>query len=418
MVIYSLVQSARPFYEWAMGQTHFIPLFGFATIVFGLLLIITAKRRADHHFDRLMQGFNTLTEKLNEAEKLGQFGSFTYDFKKGFSFWSEEMYHLFGLYPRQGAPTIDKVVELTDERDRATAKEAWEHAVKQPGPFAFRFRVTPKDLSTRYIRVQGKSTLDAEHQPMRIEGIAHDITKEVEVDRAKTEFVSLASHQLKTPLTAIGWLAEGLLSGNKGPLAEEQRKYVESIHETNRQMIAIINDLLNVSRIELNVLEVIPEEMDLIAFTKSMVEELRHAALEKGVAISEKYESELPRFYADKNLMRLILQNLLTNAIKYTLAGGSVEVELSHGSKEDKIFIRVSDTGIGIPKAAQGKMFEKLFRAENAQRKVVDGTGLGLYTIKTVVEKVHGAITFDSIEGKGTNFYVTLPAVWEKSAAQ
>lgn len=365
-----------------------------------------------------MQGFNTLTEKLNEAEKLGQFGSFTYDFKKGFSFWSEEMYHLFALYPRQSAPTIDKFIEFTDERDRVVAKDAWERAVKQPGPFSFRFRVTPKDLSTRYIKVQGRSTLDTEHQPMRIEGIAHDVTKEVEVDRAKTEFVSLASHQLKTPLTAIGWLAEGLLSGNKGPLSEEQHKYVASIHETNRQMIAIINDLLNVSRIELNVLEIIPEEMDLTAFTKAMVDELRHSAQEKGVEIREKYESELPRFVADKNLMRLIVQNLLTNAIKYTLAGGFVEVELSHGSKEDKVFLRVSDSGIGIPKAAQSKMFEKLFRAENAQRKVVDGTGLGLYTIKTVIDKVNGAITFDSIEGKGTNFYVTLPAVWEKSAAQ
>ena len=383
----------------------------------GLLLILTANRRANRRFDHLMGGFNTVTAKLNEAEKFGQFGSFTWDFQGGFSFWSEEMFMLFGLVPKQSAPSIEKVITLTHEKDRGLAKESWEKAQTQPGDFSIpSFRVILPSGQIRCLRIQGTTTLGSDKKTQRIQGIAHDVTKEMEVDRAKTEFVSLASHQLKTPLTAVGWLAEGLLSGDKGPLSPEQQTYISSIHETNRQMIAIVNDLLNVSRIELNVLDVRPEDINIVEFGKNMVDGLRHSAREKNITINEKYEEGLPLLHADKNLLRMIFQNLLTNAIKYTLAGGSVEMEISHGRDDGKIFLRVADTGIGIPKAAREHMFEKLFRADNAQKTVVDGTGLGLYVIKTIIERVHGGITFESTEGKGTTFYVTLPNIWQRSS--
>jgi signal transduction histidine kinase len=401
--------------EWT-SSPNFILYVSEILAIGGVISFLLGNWRANRRFNRLMLGFNTVTAKLNEAEKFGHFGSFTWDFQGGFNFWSEEMFALFGLISRQNAPTIDKVIAMTHEKDRKVAEESWERAQAQPGDFTIpAFRVVLSTGEIRYLRIQGSTTLGPDKKPQRIQGIAHDITKEMEVDRAKTEFVSLASHQLKTPLTAVGWLAEGLITGDKGALTPEQQTYVQSIHETNRQMIAIVNDLLNVSRIELNVLDVRPEDLNIVEFAKSMVDGLRHSAREKNVTINEKYEEGLPQVMADKNLLRMIFQNLLTNAIKYTLPGGSVELEVSHGSDNGKTFIRVADSGIGIPKAAREHIFEKLYRADNAQKTVVDGTGLGLYIIKTIIERVHGGITFDSIEGKGTTFYVTLPNVWIRS---
>jgi signal transduction histidine kinase len=396
---------------------QFAVYLGGVLMVVGLLLFVTANWRANRRFDHLMAGFNTVTAKLNEAEKFGQFGSFTWDYMSGYNFWSEEMFMLFGLVPKQSAPSIEKVISITYEKDRGMVQQFWTKAQTQPGDFAIpSFRVILQTGQIRYLRVQGSTTLGTDKKPQRIQGIAHDVTKEMEVDRAKTEFVSLASHQLKTPLTAVGWLAEGLLSGDKGPLTAEQQTYVSSIHETNRQMIGIVNDLLNVSRIELNVLDVRPEDLNIVEFSKNMVDGVRHSARDKSITIKETYEEGLPRVLADKNLLRMIFQNLLTNAIKYTLAGGNVEIEISHGRDDGKFFMRVTDTGIGIPKNAREHMFEKLFRADNAQKTVVDGTGLGLYVIKTIIERVHGGISFESTEGKGTTFYVTLPNIWQRSA--
>jgi signal transduction histidine kinase len=270
----------------------------------------------------------------------------------------------------------------------------------------------------RYMRFEGKSTIDV-HKAISIQGVAHDITREVEVDRAKSEFVSLASHQLKTPLTAIGWLAEGLLSGDKGSLNAEQKKYVENIHTTDRQMMAMVNDLLNVSRIELGTLQLRPEDIAVHAFAQSVVDEQKVVAEEKHVQLTLNFEDNLPTMHADKNLLRMIFQNLLSNAIKYTPEGGLVTFAIARGGgTRDAIFLTVTDTGIGIPKDEQDKVFSKLHRAKNAQAKVPDGTGLGLYVIKTIIERIRGAITFESVENKGTTFFVTLPLIWEDSHAE
>src|SRR4051812_25430027 len=207
---------------WKSDPHSIVYLSGLLALI-GLILFLTANWRANRRFNRLMTGFNTVTAKLNEAEKFGHFGSFTWDFEGQSTFWSEEMFTLFGLIHKQSAPSIEKVIALTHEKDRALAQEAWGKAMVQPGDFSVSaFRVIQPTGQIRYLRIHGTTTLSPENKkPLKIQGIAHDVTKEMEVDRAKTEFVSLASHQLKTPLTAVGWLAEGLLSGDKGALTPE-----------------------------------------------------------------------------------------------------------------------------------------------------------------------------------------------------
>ena len=237
--------------------------------------------------------------------------------------------------------------------------------------------------------------------------VFRDITHEKEVDKSKTEFVSLASHQLRTPLSAIRWYSEMLNSEKLGPLNEQQKSYMTEIYDSNRHMIELVNSLLNVSRIDLGTFAVEPVPTDFREIAESVLKELFVKIQESEMHVSASYEEGIPKINADPKLVRIIFQNLLSNAIKYTKKGGQVTLSLA---KDDaNLFVKVSDTGVGIPSAVQDKMFTKLFRADNARIVESEGTGLGLYIVKAVVEKGGGKIWFDSVENKGTTFYVTMP---------
>lgn len=381
----------------------------FAACIWALARHFEKKNFAD-----MLTRLTGMTTKLKAAEHFGHFGSFTWSSEPEKTFWSEEMYNLFDLVPGQKVPTLEKIIGMIYPDEREKAGQALMRAQEVPGAFSISFRVRSAGNAARYIRLDGTTTLGADKKMQSFEGVAHDITREVEVDRAKSEFVSLASHQLKTPLTAISWLTEALLSGDKGALNEEQRKYVENIHFTDRQMMEMVNDLLNVSRIELGTLQLRPEEIDICAFAHSVVDEQKKSAEDKHISLVLNFEQNLPHLQADKNLVKMIFQNLVSNAIKYTPANGSVSLSIARGTgTHETVFITCADTGIGIPKDEQDKVFEKLHRAKNAQANVPDGTGLGLYVIKTIIDRIHGAITFDSVEGRGTTFYVTLPIIWK-----
>ncbi len=245
--------------------------------------------------------------------------------------------------------------------------------------------------------------------------IIRDSTKAMEIDKAKTEFVSLASHQLRTPLSTISWYAELLLSGDVGEITPEQKKFLEEIYSGNRRMVELVNALLNVSRIELGMFIINPAPTDVVDVAKIVLKDLKPIIDKRGTKIKETYAKDIPKINADKNLVRIIFQNVLTNAIKYTDDGGKVDIAINtdckdnKGAPNDHICITVSDNGYGIPKAQQDKIFTKLFRADNVAEKDTEGTGLGLYIVKSVLDNTGGTIRFESEENKGTTFYVTLP---------
>lgn len=249
--------------------------------------------------------------------------------------------------------------------------------------------------------------------------VFRNVTKEREIDKAKSEFVSLASHQLRTPLSVIKWYSEMLLDGDAGKLNEEQRKYVEEIYKGNQRMVELVNSLLNVSRLELGTFAVEPEPIDIVALAKSAAIELKPQIIEKKLSFKEHYGDSLPIFSADSKLLRMVFQNLLSNAVKYTPDNGDVSLNIAmikagenFGGKiaqKKSIAIFVSDTGYGITSGQQDKIFSKLFRADNVREKDAEGTGLGLYIAKAIVDLSGGSIWFMSEEDKGTTFYITLP---------
>ena len=226
------------------------------------------------------------------------------------------------------------------------------------------------------------------------------------VDIAKSEFVALVSHQLRTPLTVVKLSAEAL-GKTDAAIGPEGSKAVENISHEVVQMAGLIDTILDVSRIELGTLTVNLKEADLVEAMKGTVAEARVAAGKKGMEIKESYEPSSILTQLDSGMLRIILQNLLSNAIKYSPQGSMIEVGAV--KQQGRLLMSVRDHGYGIPKKQQKHIFTKMFRIQGAGRPDPGGTGLGLYIVKSIVEAIGGKVWFESVEGEGTVFYVSLP---------
>lgn len=228
-----------------------------------------------------------------------------------------------------------------------------------------------------------------------------------ETDRAKSEFVSLASHQLLTPLTTVSWYIETLLAGSVSGLSEKQKEYIKNVYSTNHNMVETVRALLDVSRIEMGTFYIKPQSVNIVDAANSVLDELTIRIKEKELEIIKDFDSNMPIVEMDPQLIRIIFQNLLSNAVKYTSNKGKVII--STKKQEQDILVSISDSGYGIPKELQEKVFSKFFRSYNIKEKVPEGTGLGLYIVKSIIDNSGGKIRFESEENKGTTFYVSYP---------
>lgn len=263
-------------------------------------------------------------------------------------------------------------------------------------------------VNTRVFAVPVKNTSG---QMESVVVVAEDITKEREVDKMKSEFVSLASHQLQTPLTEIKWISELLMLGRAGKLSAEQKVHVRQILESDGRLIDLVQDLLNVSRMETGrkfVMEM--KKTDLVPIVDSVVTELKAQAKIQRVTIVK--DASFPRtcvLNLDEKKIRQVFANVIGNAVKYSEVGGRVEIGMVLAKQKGRVAFYVRDHGIGIPKAQQKRLFEKFFRADNARSLAVSGTGLGLYIAKAIAERHGGDIWFESEEGEGTTFFIGIP---------
>lgn len=282
-----------------------------------------------------------------------------------------------------------------------------------------RKKVDPKHLRRVYVHIAGEGITPIAvsialiySESGAVQGAVisfRSIEEEVEVSQMKSTFVSLTAHQLRAPLTSIRWNIEYLM-GSKD-LTNEQRDVLQDIYESNGRMIRLINDLLNISRIEEGRIRVEPTPTDLKALIDEALKEAFNQAKAMNRSIVFEVDTsirEAPIVNIDKQLIFQVLRNLISNGVKYAAQqGGQVKVRLS----KEKFSYRVSvwDNGIGIPANAKKKIFTKFFRAENANDVDPLGSGLGLYLVKMIVQVSGGSVGFESTAEKGTTFYFTVP---------
>lgn len=232
------------------------------------------------------------------------------------------------------------------------------------------------------------------------------------ISKMKSEFISIAAHQLRTPLAAIKWTIKMILDGDMGKINFDVTEHLERTYQSNSRLISLMNALLDVSHLEQGKFLCDLKEASIEDTLKDIVGYSNELALERDIKIKlETPKESLPKIKVDSEKFALALQNLFNNAMKYSQLHSEVNVVLKHIKDETEEFIQIEikDSGIGIDKEDQKRLFTKFFRAEKATRFAADGTGLGLFITKNIIEAHGGKIWFKSEEGKGTTFYVRLP---------
>jgi PAS domain S-box-containing protein len=233
----------------------------------------------------------------------------------------------------------------------------------------------------------------------------HDVTEEREISQMKTDFVSFVTHQLRTPLAGIRWMLE--LAGDEEDVPAEARSYVQDAMQAAQRLITLVNDLLDVSRLEQGRMAPVMQPVDVGDVTRSVVHELAGLIRERGHDLEITGVDGLPPVMADPQLLRQVILNLMSNAIKYTPTGGRLAIRV--GASAGAVQWAVADSGIGIPRADQARLFEKFYRADNVAAVETEGAGLGLYLVRLIVEQFGGRVWCVSDEQQGATFAFTIP---------
>jgi len=232
-----------------------------------------------------------------------------------------------------------------------------------------------------------------------------DITERKQADQMKSDFVSFVTHQLRTPLSGIKWMLE--LAVQEEGLPPEARSYIADAQAAGERLIRLVNDLLDISRLERGKLTIVPQETRLEELTQCVVDELAPLIAEKGHHVSVTGAEEVPPVWVDPQLLQQVILNLTSNAIKYTPPGGEIAIRL--GQEDAAVSWAIRDSGIGVPKEAQPRLFEKFYRADNVYAIETEGTGLGLYLVRLILDQLEGRVRCESEEGRGATFTFTLP---------
>jgi PAS domain S-box-containing protein len=303
--------------------------------------------------------------------------------------------------------------------DRAAVEEYRRHLERGAPVAGCEYHLKTDDGRVLTVRDQARPVVDAKGA-RRVRGVTIDVTERrrarEQFDAAlkmQADFVNFASHQLRTPLTGIKWMLELALGEADG--SADMRGFVADSLDASERLIVLVNDLLSVSRLEGGRMVGTPARCnlaqlmaDVVADAQPVVRKSEHQLRTVGL------DEEHP-VMGDAQLLRQVLQNLVSNAVKYTPPGGRIDVAITSDGAE--VRCAVTDTGIGVPEEARPRLFEKFFRAENVTKVETEGTGLGLYMVRLIVERAHGRIWFEPAEDGGSRFVVALPLATTPDAA-
>lgn len=259
----------------------------------------------------------------------------------------------------------------------------------------------------RELQVYSASVVNAEDELLGRLMVFRDVSREREVERLKSEFVSLVTHEFRTPLTSIKGYTEMMLDGDTGRLSSEQRDFLETVLRNANHLSELVEELLDVSRIEAGAIKLNIQEIDIVPVIEDIVDRMRPQLEKKNQRLSIETPRDVPKVSADEMRTAQIILNLVSNAHKYTPSGGDIVISVE--PEDEYLLVDVKDNGIGLSQEEQEKIFSKFFRAENPETIKEGGTGLGLWITRSLVEMQGGEVSVDSNLGEGSTFSFTIP---------
>lgn len=382
--------------------------------VLNVSIDITERKRAEdnlkHVSSKLEQQVKRRTERLGLALEASKMGTWEWDVATGQLTWSDRLYRLFGLNPKATNITYERYMNLLYPDDALIMRGTINKAMKHGKGYVVEHRCIWPDGSVHWLQGRGKAFLK-NGKPERMIGTTVNIDERVELvalNNAKDEFISLASHQLRTPATGVKQYLDLLADGYAGQLTPVQLDMLKTAYKSNDRELHIIDDLLKVANLDAGKVGLRLEKADLVALCKNVISELQANFKRHGQPLNFSHSQNRVYALVDRYLLRMVIENILDNAGKYSYDKQVVSIQLRKSG--GKITITIKDRGVGIPKSELGKLFQKFSRIDNPLSRQVGGSGLGLYWAKKVVDMHGGNIEVVSSPGKGTSFKVSLPA--------
>jgi PAS domain S-box-containing protein len=360
--------------------------------------------------------------RLIEAQRIARVGSWENDLRSNSSIWSDEQFHILGYRPGEVAPHTDAFLARVHPDDVEKVRKALA-AVAEGGGFAVEHRVVHPDGTILHVSQVAEVVRDPVGRPLRMTGTCQDVTEDKAAEqallrakqaaetanRAKSSFLATMSHELRTPLNAVIGFAQLLEQQRFGPIGDEKyREYIGHIRESGEHLLAMINDILDLSRVESGHSPLNESAIDLDDLVRRTVALMEAKARDGGLRLEIDLPDHLPRLRGDERAIKQILLNLLANAVKFTPAGGDIRVAV--GRVEDTLELSVRDNGIGIAPADHGRVFEPFVQVDSELNRRFEGTGLGLPLVRSLVEQHGGRIFLESAPGEGTCVKVRFPA--------
>ncbi len=435
----SFITSRETWHPWGglVGGLVFSGLF--AAYV---LSIIVRKARTEQLASKLLEANQRLEKEIEErrvteealrksqaslaeAQEIAHLGNWDWNIVTNELWWSDEIYRIFRLQPQEFEATYEAFLNFVHSDDRDYVKKSVHEALHQNKLHNVDHRILLPNGDVRVVHEDGEVTFDESGRPTRMVGTVQDVTErklaEEELQKAKeaaeaasqakSEFLTNMSHEIRTPLTAILGFMDLLADSSHTPL--ERQKWLRIIRSNGEHLLTLINNILDISKIEAEKLPFYLERCDIAAIVRRGVDMMRVPAEQRGLSLSAEYEDELPEtILADEARLQQVLVNLVGNAIKFTEAGGVTVTTtfLAHGCDgEPAVKIEVIDTGVGMAPEELEHISEPFYQVDGSVSRKRGGTGLGLAITRHIIEMMNGKLTIDSAPGEGSTFAVTIP---------
>ncbi|MBE0680678.1 MAG: PAS domain S-box protein [Anaerolineales bacterium] len=364
-------------------------------------------------------------QRLEMAAHAAELGVWDWNIVTNRLIFDEQVHAIYGTSAEGFSGTVDEIMKIVHPEDAGSFMSLAESVLSGETHYQTQYRIIRSDGGLRYIKAFGSILYDKNHQPEHIVGVMMDITQDKEVEetlrianleleramRVKDEFLANMSHELRTPLNSILGISESLEEQVAGEINEKQRKYLRIINESGRHLLELINDLLDLSKIEAGRLELNLSQFTVEAFCQSSLRMVKELAKKKKLNVSFHMDENVHTLRGDERRLKQVLVNLLGNAVKFTPDGQRLGLDVTGNAEKKQVTFTVWDTGIGISKQDISRLFKPFVQLDSKLSRHAGGTGLGLMLVSQLIRLHGGNVEVQSQPGKGSRFIVNLP--WE-----